>query len=335
VKNAGGRIMTDGSGKAREISLLPVGDKMRLLRLIVFIAFLAVPAYANDASMPLANFKAPAMDSAASRNDEIVPDLKTIQSRAAKGEPGAQDLVGKHYEEGDGVPQDSAKAAKLYFRAAQQGYIQAQKDLGYLYLKGDGVPQDYAQAYFWITLSLDPFDASSAAMRDDIAKYLSPEQLSEQERRLNEWKPNMEKKTSDDDSSDDGSLCTAKYVAQTMELPVHASRDCNDAYKNIHAVCGMTSCTDCEIAVNKSNLACTRVAKVTDPAFTCETNADCFLIDKWCGDTYEPVAANREHLQEVRKARGYTTKDCHRPLELKQQFHALCINSVCSVRQSQ
>jgi TPR repeat protein len=184
---------------------------LRLFRLIICTVFLAVPAYADNAPVSLPNLKAPAMDSAASVNYETVPDLKTILSRAAKGDPLAQDLVGKHYEEGDGVKQDSAKAAKWYFRGAQQGYAQAQNDLGYLYLKGEGVPQDYGQAYFWITLSLDPFDASSAKIRDDIAQYLSPAELSEQEMLLNDWKATMEKNTSGDgDHSFNDPGCTPK-----------------------------------------------------------------------------------------------------------------------------
>ncbi len=175
------------------------------------MAFLAVPAFANDASVSLPSLKPPPMDSAGAENREPVPDLKTIMSRAAKGDPRSQDLVGKHYEQGDGVPPDSAKAAKWYFRGAQQGYAQAQNDLGYLYLKGEGVPQDYRQAYFWITLSLDPFDASSDKIRDDIAQFLSPADLSEQEGLLNDWKPTMEKNTSDDgDHLSNDSVCTPK-----------------------------------------------------------------------------------------------------------------------------
>lgn len=183
----------------------------RLSRLIIFMALLAAPAYANDASVSLPGEKAPAMDSAAPKNHEAVSDLKTILSRAAKGDPVAQDLVGKHYEEGGDVPQDTAKAAKWYLRSAQQGYAQAQNDLGYLYLKGEGVPQDYGQAYFWISLSLDPLDASSAKVRDDIAEFLSPQEISEQERLLNDWKPSVEKKPpDDDDDSSNDSGCAPK-----------------------------------------------------------------------------------------------------------------------------
>ena len=308
---------------------------MRLLCLTVFVAFLAVPAYADDASKPLPNLTAPAMDSDAHKSAE--PDLKTVRTSASKGDPGAQEIMGERYEDGDGVPQDTAKAAKWYLRAAQQGNTKAQKALGDLYLKGGGaVPQDYAQAYFWITLSLDPLDANSASVRDNITKYLDPEQLTDQEKRLNDWKPVLETATAgDDDSADNDSGCTAKDVASTMVLPKRTSSDCKAAYKNLHFVCGTPSCTDCETALNTFNTQCTQIeANTADPAFSCDENADCFLLDKNCGLAYDPIAVNREYLQEVRKKRNYPLDDCGRSLAIKQRYHALCLNAVCSVRTS-
>jgi hypothetical protein len=307
---------------------------MRLLCLTIFIAFLAVPAYADDASKPVPNLTAPTMDSGAPKNAE--PDLKTVRARASKGDPGAQEIMGERYADGDGVPQDSAKAAKWYLRAAQQGNTKAQKALGDQYLKGEGVSQDYAQAYFWVTLSLDPFDANSASIRDNITKYLGPEQLTEQEKRLNDWKPVLEQAQAGDDGSsavDDD--CTAKDVSSTMELPTRASPDCKTAYKNMHIACGTPSCTDCETAFNTFTMQCTRSGpNEVDPAFSCNENADCFLLDKACGLAYDPISVNREYLQDVRKKRNYPMEDCGRSLAIKQQYHALCINAVCSVRTS-
>ncbi len=63
------------------------------------------------------------------------------------------------YENGFGVPQDDAEAAKWYrvvaksYRlAAEQGDVVAQYDLGLMYLKGKGIPQDDVQAYAWLNL---------------------------------------------------------------------------------------------------------------------------------------------------------------------------------------
>ena len=57
------------------------------------------------------------------------------------------------YYHGDGVPQDHAKAALWYRRAAEQGYALAQSYLGGMYFRGDGVPQDYALAFAWSNLA--------------------------------------------------------------------------------------------------------------------------------------------------------------------------------------
>jgi TPR repeat protein len=308
--------------------------RMRLLCLTVFIAMLALPVYADDASKPLPNLAAPSMDADSAINAE--PDLKTMQTRASKGDPGAQEIMGERYADGDGVPKDSAKALKWYLRAAQQGNAKAQKELGDLYLKGDGAPQDFAQAYFWISLSLDPLDANSASVRDDLTKYLGPEQLTEQEKRLNEWKPVLEQTSDDDDdSADSDSGCTAKDVAASMVVPMHASADCKGAQKNLHFACSTPSCTDCETALNAFNAQCTRSDMDTaDPAFSCDANADCFLLDKNCSQPFDPISVNREHLQEVRKKRNYPIEDCGRSPAIKQRFHALCINNICSVRTS-
>src|SRR5205085_2446690 len=132
---------------------------VRIPRFAILLFFLAIPAHAMGnasppATPPAAAAGAPAPDNAKPVPDmtaqpaaeEKIIDLKTLKSRAAKGDPGAQDMLGNHYEEGDGVKQDSVKAAKWYYRSAQQGYAKAQSDLGVLYLRGDGVPQDYEQA---------------------------------------------------------------------------------------------------------------------------------------------------------------------------------------------
>ncbi len=47
---------------------------------------------------------------------------------------------------GEAVPQDLARAAMLYKKAADAGVVQAQYNLGMLYYDGRGVEQDYVQA---------------------------------------------------------------------------------------------------------------------------------------------------------------------------------------------
>jgi TPR repeat protein len=65
---------------------------------------------------------------------------------AEKGNANAEFILGRHYEQGDGVPQDYAQAAKWYRKAADQGNADAAVFLGLMYYSGKGVPQDHAEA---------------------------------------------------------------------------------------------------------------------------------------------------------------------------------------------
>ena len=54
----------------------------------------------------------------------------------------AQFALGDMYDNGWGVPQDHAKAANWYRKAAEQGDAKAQHNLGWMYYKGEGVVKD-------------------------------------------------------------------------------------------------------------------------------------------------------------------------------------------------
>ena len=57
--------------------------------------------------------------------------------------------LGVLYANGQGVPQDYAKAREWYEKAAAAGDAAAMRNLGFLYANGQGVPQDYAKAREW------------------------------------------------------------------------------------------------------------------------------------------------------------------------------------------
>jgi TPR repeat protein len=57
------------------------------------------------------------------------------------------------YYNGQGVPQDYAKAAQWFQKAADQGDAYAQCNLGGMYAAGQGVPQNYAEANQWLKRS--------------------------------------------------------------------------------------------------------------------------------------------------------------------------------------
>jgi TPR repeat protein len=95
-------------------------------------------------------------------------DLKTayqlIKPRAEEGDAAAQFFLGFMYDEGQGVPQDYAEAAKWYRRAAIQGNKAAQHNLGLM---------DHAEAEKWYRRAAEPGNAaapSNLGLMDDHAE---------------------------------------------------------------------------------------------------------------------------------------------------------------------
>ena len=68
--------------------------------------------------------------------------LHQLRVRAEQGNVDAQFDLGFMYENGDGVPKDSAQAAQWYRKAAEQGLSGAQNSLGVMYAIGKGVPKE-------------------------------------------------------------------------------------------------------------------------------------------------------------------------------------------------
>jgi TPR repeat protein len=76
-------------------------------------------------------------------------DFATTAAQALSGDATAQYNLGVDFMNGDGVPQDDARAAFWYQKAANQGDADAELNLGFYYNHGRGVPQDSVQAAFW------------------------------------------------------------------------------------------------------------------------------------------------------------------------------------------
>lgn len=116
---------------------------------------------------------------------------------ALAGDAAAQYELGRVYADGAASPEDMAEAARWYRQAASQGNVRAQQDLALLYNKGLGVPQDYVQAYVWFDLAAVRFGTGqrhdqAAEMRDMMAAFLTPEQLTEAKRLSEEWQADSE-----------------------------------------------------------------------------------------------------------------------------------------------
>jgi hypothetical protein len=86
---------------------------------------------------------------AAYERGDYAEALQLLVPLAERGDARAQYMLGLAYDRGNGVPQDHAKAAIWYRKAAVQGAPDARASLGALYARGEGVPQDYAQAAKW------------------------------------------------------------------------------------------------------------------------------------------------------------------------------------------
>src|SRR5882724_1308927 len=113
--------------------------------------------------------------------------FKWLSKAAAQGDPDAQNGLGQMYGNGEGMRQDYVQAAHWYRKAAEHvpdlgGAGQGRNNLGLLYLEGLGVPKDYVQAYTWFSLT------NSESNLSDAKDHMTPAQMFEAERMLEEWK---------------------------------------------------------------------------------------------------------------------------------------------------
>jgi uncharacterized protein len=107
---------------------------------------------------------------------------------AEQGHAGAQNNLGLMYYAGRGVPQDYEDAAMWYRRAAEQDDHEAQFNLGLMYCYGHAVAQDYVEAHMWWSLAAEQGNESARGNLNDLADYLSADDLAEAERRLRTWR---------------------------------------------------------------------------------------------------------------------------------------------------
>lgn len=84
---------------------------------------------------------------------------------AEQGHAGAQFNLGLLFAEGQGVPQDSAKAAEWFTKSAEQGNVDAQNNIGVMYLIGEGVEKDTQKALEW-------FEKAAAQGNEDAQENL-------------------------------------------------------------------------------------------------------------------------------------------------------------------
>lgn len=121
--------------------------------------------------------------------------VKWYRRAAEEGLKSAQNFLAIMYFVGRGLQQNDVEAAKWFGKAAEQGDTSAQFNLGLMYQSGRGVPQDNVEAYTWLILAVagswpsrDHKDRKRALTnRDNIAKRMTPADISKAERLAREW----------------------------------------------------------------------------------------------------------------------------------------------------
>lgn len=118
--------------------------------------------------------------------------LREWRPLAEGGSAQAQTALGEMYFSGRGVPKDRAEAATWLRKAAKQGHVSAQYALAQMYMHGEGVPRDSLQAYAWLERATNGAQGFTrnvfAQLRDDLAKTMTSEQITEAQRLAEKWK---------------------------------------------------------------------------------------------------------------------------------------------------
>lgn len=150
--------------------------------------------------------------------------VKELTPLAEQGNPEAEVLLGKMESSGQGLPLDSAKAAKWFKAAAEQGSADGQLQLGLLYLSGaggkdtveglkwlklsanqgnpdaqlnlgfayrnaSGIPHDYVEAWMWFQLAAQNGDPLAPRQRDSLQRFMTKAQFDQARARAAAWKP--------------------------------------------------------------------------------------------------------------------------------------------------
>ena len=86
---------------------------------------------------------------------------------------------------------DMARAAHWFRKAAQHGVRDSQFNLAVLYHRGQGVPRNLAEAWFWYAVAARKGDAAAARQAEELGRYLGPQRLAAQRRKLEAFRPEV------------------------------------------------------------------------------------------------------------------------------------------------
>lgn len=97
--------------------------------------------------------------------------LKWYSLAAKQGHAGAQQSLGRMYENGNVVAQDYQKAMEWYLLAAGNGDVEAKFRIGQMYAYGHGVPEDHNEAMKWYLLAVEERDSSAQFIFGEMYHY--------------------------------------------------------------------------------------------------------------------------------------------------------------------
>ena len=136
--------------------------------------------------------------SAATPQEQKKSEIATLKENAAAEDPAAQLQLGFFYYWGTSVTADYDEAEKWYLMAAIHENTAAQQGLARVYQRRSRDKHDQTEAFFWYSLcakNWKPYAGCEQVYpscpdgRDVMRKYLSDEQVSAAEKRVEEWKP--------------------------------------------------------------------------------------------------------------------------------------------------
>jgi TPR repeat protein len=107
---------------------------------------------------------------------------------AEAGDARAQSALGFMYYSGRGASRDSARAAALFRRAAEQGEPTAQLFLSMMIFRSDGVPKNPPLAMMWAELALAGGQPGALEWQTSLMQALTAAQREEGWRLVSRWR---------------------------------------------------------------------------------------------------------------------------------------------------
>ncbi len=128
--------------------------------------------------------------------EDAAEAVRWYRLAAEQGDPVAQSNLGIKYANGEGIARDTGEAVRWSLRAAEQGFGIAQYNVAVMYATGEGVSPDNVTALMWFTLAMTQFSGQELEQvqnaRDIVRDPMTPAQIAEAERLVEEWEPQVE-----------------------------------------------------------------------------------------------------------------------------------------------